>query len=411
MAFSELIKNFAGIRNYMRQFLVYGFRSRDEFDAKSGRSYDNEKRRVESWLADYMSFRRDSSGKSVFLSVDSRNIPHNPLYKAWKASSFTRNDITLHFMLLDILTDEPLDISEILEIIDTEYMSFFESVMHIDESTLRKKIKEYVELGIIVASKQGKKVVYSLAEDSVDIEAWKDVFSFFSESNPLGVVGSYLIDKFDDTPDYFSFKHRYLLFALDSEVMLNLSMAIHSHCSVELELLGGKNGKTRRCKVLPLKVFISVQGGRQYLASYNTWKKMIYFFRIDTIQKVKPLEVVEDFETYQEILEQERKNIWGVSVGQGVLEDLEMILKVAKKDAHIVHRLKREKRCGEVVQLDEEMWKFTASVYDATELVPWLRTFIGRISSLTCSNKRVEEQFWKDLSIVSRQYGVEDEII
>jgi len=411
MAFSELIKNFAGIRNYMRQFLVYGFRSRDEFDAKSGRSYDNEKRRVESWLADYMSFRRDSSGKSVFLSVDSRNIPHNPLYKAWKASSFTRNDITLHFMLLDILTDEPLDISEILEIIDTEYISFFESEMHIDESTLRKKIKEYVELGIILSSKQGKKVVYSLAEDNVDVESWKDAFSFFSESNPLGVIGSYLTDKFDDTLDYFSFKHRYLLFALDSEVMLNLSMAIQSHCSVELELLGGKNGKTRRCKVLPLKVFISVQGGRQYLASYNTWKKMIYFFRIDSIQKVKGLEVVEDFETYQEILEQERKNIWGVSVGQGVLEDLEMTLKVAKKDAHIVHRLQREKRCGEVVQLDEDMWKFTVSVYDATELVPWLRTFIGRISSLTCSNKRVEEQFWKDLSIVSRQYGVEDEII
>ena len=411
MAFSELIKNFAGIRNYMRQFLVYGFRSRDEFDAKSGRSYDNEKRRVESWLADYMSFRRDSSGKSVFLSVDSRNIPHNPLYKAWKASSFTRNDITLHFMLLDILTDEPLDISEILEIIDTEYISFFESEMHIDESTLRKKIKEYVELGIILSSKQGKKVVYSLAEDNVDVESWKDAFSFFSESNPLGVIGSYLTDKFDDTLDYFSFKHRYLLFALDSEVMLNLSMAIQSHCSVELELLGGKNGKTRRCKVLPLKVFISVQGGRQYLASYNTWKKMIYFFRIDSIQKVKPLEVVEDFETYQEILEQERKNIWGVSVGQGVLKDLEMILKVAKKDAHIVHRLQREKRCGEVVQLDEEKWKFTASVYDATELVPWLRTFIGRISSLTCSNKGVEEQFWKDLSRVSRQYGVEDEII
>ena len=411
MAFSELIKNFAGIRNYMRQFLVYGFRSRDEFDAKSGRSYDNEKRRVESWLADYMSFRRDSSGKSVFLSVDSRNIPHNPLYKAWKASSFTRKDITLHFMLLDILTDEPLDISEILEIIDTEYISFFESEMHIDESTLRKKIKEYVELGIILSSKQGKKVVYSLAEDNVDVESWKDAFSFFSESNPLGVIGSYLTDKFDDTLDYFSFKHRYLLFALDSEVMLNLSMAIQSHCSVELELLGGKNGKTRRCKVLPLKVFISVQGGRQYLASYNTWKKMIYFFRIDSIQKVKGLEVVEDFETYQEILEQERKNIWGVSVGQGVLEDLEMTLKVAKKDAHIVHRLQREKRCGEVVQLDEDMWKFTVSVYDATELVPWLRTFIGRISSLTCSNKRVEEQFWKDLSIVSRQYGVEDEII
>ena len=31
-----------------------------------------------------MDFRQDSTGKSVFLSVDNRGIPHNPLYKAFK---------------------------------------------------------------------------------------------------------------------------------------------------------------------------------------------------------------------------------------------------------------------------------------------------------------------------------------
>jgi hypothetical protein len=105
VAYSELIKNFAGIRDYMRQFFVYGFKSRDEFNVKSSRSYDNEKRRVESWLSEYMSFRQDANGKAVFLTVDSRHIPDNPLYKAWKASGFTKNDISLHFLLMDILAD------------------------------------------------------------------------------------------------------------------------------------------------------------------------------------------------------------------------------------------------------------------------------------------------------------------
>ena len=48
MAYSELIKNFERIRDYMREFYVYGFKSREEYDTKSARSYDNERRRIES---------------------------------------------------------------------------------------------------------------------------------------------------------------------------------------------------------------------------------------------------------------------------------------------------------------------------------------------------------------------------
>lgn len=34
MAYSELIKKFENIRDYMREFYVYGFKSREEFDKK-----------------------------------------------------------------------------------------------------------------------------------------------------------------------------------------------------------------------------------------------------------------------------------------------------------------------------------------------------------------------------------------
>ena len=102
MAYSELIKNFDRIRDYMREFYVYGFKSREEYDKKSARSYDNERRRVESWLGGYMRFRQTAKGKAVFLSVDSRVTRRNPLYAAWKTKSFTDGDITLHFLLFDV---------------------------------------------------------------------------------------------------------------------------------------------------------------------------------------------------------------------------------------------------------------------------------------------------------------------
>ena len=72
MAYSEVIKNFSRIRDYMRNFYVYGFKSRDEYTMKSARSYDDERRRLESWLGDYMQFRQTSEGKNVFILIKKR---------------------------------------------------------------------------------------------------------------------------------------------------------------------------------------------------------------------------------------------------------------------------------------------------------------------------------------------------
>ena len=123
MAYSELVKDFKRIRDYMREFLVYGFKNRSEYDAKSARSYDNERRRLENWLGGYMSFHREASGKSVFISIDSRAIRCNPLYNAFKAKSFTAGDMTLHFFIMDILANgEKMTAREILEKIEDDYL-------------------------------------------------------------------------------------------------------------------------------------------------------------------------------------------------------------------------------------------------------------------------------------------------
>ena len=96
MAYSELVKNFNRIREYMRDFYVYGFKSRDEYTQKSARSYDDERRRLESVLGDYMQFRKSADGKTMFLSIDSRISRHNPLYKAWKTKSFRIRIVRRH---------------------------------------------------------------------------------------------------------------------------------------------------------------------------------------------------------------------------------------------------------------------------------------------------------------------------
>ena len=196
VAYSELIKNFERIRDYMRQFYVYGFKSRTEYDKKSARSYDNERRRMESWLGEFMRFRQTSEGKTVFLSVDSRSIRENPLYQAFKAKSFTAGDVTFHFYVLDILRDGAgRTAGELVELLSRNYLDAFPDSAQMDISSLRKKLKEYEALGLLRSEKQGRELRYFRNEAAVPLEQWQDTLAFFSEADPLGVVGSTLLDK------------------------------------------------------------------------------------------------------------------------------------------------------------------------------------------------------------------------
>lgn len=122
----------------MRDFYVFGFKSRADFADKSARSYDNERRRIESWLGEYMYFRQNAGGKNCFISVDSRKSGII-LYKALKAKSFTANDIMLHFFLLDILQPgEKFTLRQLMERLDAAYLSCFDEPVALDISTVRK---------------------------------------------------------------------------------------------------------------------------------------------------------------------------------------------------------------------------------------------------------------------------------
>ena len=260
MAYNELIKNIERIREYIREFYVYGFKSRDEFDAKSGRSYDNERRRIESWFGDYISYRRDASGKNVFLSVDSRAIRHNPLFSAFKAKSFTDLDITLHFYIMDILADgSSLSVSEIADRISREYLSKVPEPPEFDESTLRKKLKEYETLGLVCSCKTGRQLFYHRTDfgkksgEGIELEAWREAISFYSEADPMGVIGSYLLDRLNDVPDFMQLKHHYILFAMESEILFELLAAIREKRRVLLKIHNKRRGRPSEQMVFPMK--------------------------------------------------------------------------------------------------------------------------------------------------------------
>ena len=414
-SYSELIKNFERIRAYMREFYVYGFKSRDDYSKKSARSYDDERRRIESWLGDHMSFVRTPEGKNVFISIDSRNIRHNPFYNAWKAKSFTDGDVTLHFILFDILHDPSIKrtTAELMQEIDAKYLSVFDSPMMFDESTVRKKLKEYCEAGIIGTEKVGRKVYYHRTE-TVDISDLTDVLHYFSEVAPCGVIGSFILDKSTEDTDAFTFKHHYITSAIDSGVLAAIFTAMREKRIVTISNLSRRKDMPRRNRIIPLRVFISVQSGRQHLLAYLPDYNSFQSYRVDYLSNVKLEEVTPRFDELREQIDQMQKRMWGVSTkrnkwGVEKLEHVDFTVKIADDEAHIVRRLEREKRIGTVEKIDDNTYRFTADVYDVSEMVPWIRTFICRITEMHFTNRTLENQFKADLEMMYKMYGIGEE--
>lgn len=410
MAYQELIKNFDRIRDYMRQFYVYGFKRRAEYDKRSARSYDNERRRIESWLGDFMRFRQTADGKNVFLSVDSRSIRGNPLYNAFKAKSFTAGDVTFHFYILDLLSgDETYTVQQILDLIYEKYLCHFESDWQPDISTIRKKLREYVSLGILKEEKTGRELRYCRAKDTVNLAPWADAIAFFSEADPLGVIGSTLLDKLDASPDYYQFKHHYILHALDSQILLQILSAMSAHRTLHLTNASQrKSGSQVVHTVCPLKIYISTQGGREYLLCYHYRFQRLMFFRLDYIQKVEAASVETDYEKFMGYCRKFQSHLWGTSIGVGFhVDHLEMTLHFDDDEQHIPKRLEREKRNGRVEMVDQNTCKYIVDTYDASEMLPRIRTFTGRIVKLICSDETVVQRFYEDFEQVLTMYGGE----
>lgn len=411
--FSELIKSFDKTRDYVRDFFIYGFKVRNEFGRKSTRTYDDEKRRVESWLKGYVSACNTERGKQMYISVDSGHINENPLYNAFYSKSFTDNDIMLHFMLPDILGgNKKLTVREITEQLNERYNEVF------DEQTVRGKLREYTDEGLFTSEKDGKSVYFSLGDDNTydcfgDISGLSDAVSFFSENPEFGVIGNSIMKSAGIRNEIFLRKHNYIVHTLEDEILLELVFAIEEKRFVQIE---NNNGKSlTEVSGIPLKVYVSAQSGRRYVIMYLPKKKRFFSLRLDSVKSVKLGEICNEFNYYHEKLCKNELHVFGVSFGDNrekrCVDGLVKFTLVVdeQRDPHIVNRLLREKRCGTVEKTGENLFTYSADVFDPNEMMTWVKTFIGRIVSFECADKTIENRLKRDIERMYEMYCKEGE--
>ena len=222
-----------------------------------------------------------------------------------------------------------------------------------------------------------------------------------------GYASDRLLDKLEGKPEHFQFKHHYMLHAINSQLLLQLLTAIGEKRRIRfINVSRRREDSTFWHYVLPLKIYVSTQNGRQYLLCYHNRFHALQFFRIDYIKQIEILEEETDYSVYNNYCEKYRSHLWGTSDGAGFhVDHLEMTLHFDDDEQYIPRRLEREKRNGRVALIDQNTCKYIVDTYDASELIPWLRTFIGRIEKLECTDQKVVARFYADLELMYKQYG------
>ena len=198
---------------------------------------------------------------------------------------------------------------------------------------------------------------------------------------------------------------------MDSEILYRLFGCMQKKKQARLQVIHRYRRGVGDYTVVPLRIFISVQNGRQYLMAYHPRIHRIRAFRLDYILEVEEGEDCADFDRLRDTLTEMQSYLWGVST-QGEkqrLEHVEFTVQYGRGEEHIHQRLVREKRCGHVVKLDDHTSCFWANVYDTGEMIPWIRTFLCRIVSIHFSNRNLQRQFEQDLKEMYQMYGVEEE--
>ena len=425
------IKKLNRCRQILREFCVRGI-PREQIMQETKSAYAQFRQVIDNVLEESLCKQGYKKVKRQFLAMDGRDFNENPLALFIKTKEFDDSELALHFDLLFILSSH--DFMPQPTIINKSCCN---------PKIVRKVLKEYTNLGILEHRHVKNWDEYRLPESDIDISKYADILSFFSESNPFGIVGHYLKDryrrKFNVFPkSHFRFSHRYLHHILDADLLETVFATIKSHSPVRVKLahwvkahefkniipnnfflVNNKGHQVSQgtpsqvwlaTDVIPLKIYSSVHSGQRYIMGFYLESREFAQIRIDRIDELTPLSPSLEESDYARLQQQFRsfsEHLWGVSKSnapQTVHVEMEILDNCP--DSPVLTRLENEKRCGTVERISPNSARFSVDVYDGRELFPWLSTFIGNIMRMSFSDPSLTAAWEQRMNDMNDIYNI-----
>ena len=159
---------------------------------------------------------------------------------------------------------------------------------------------------------------------------------------------------------------------------------------------------------IPLKIFVSTRTGRRYLCLYHKRGQRLANLRLDSIKKLVLMDSVPSYEEYQHILSQNLSKVFGVSFGNvHTMDYIKLTLSIHEPTENfILKRLEREGRNGRITRVAENIYTYEAEVFDGNEMIPWIKTFTGRILYFDSNNSYLKRKFYQDIQRLAAMYNL-----
>ena len=92
------------------------------------------------------------------------------------------------------------------------------------------------------------------------------------------------------------------------------------------------------------------------------------------------------------------------------MDQIKLTLAIRERaEDYILQRLKREGRGGAITHVTKNTYTYEISVFDGNELMPWIKTFIGRILSFETNNAFLRRKFYQDIRQMAEMYQLTQE--
>lgn len=423
------------VRQYLRSFY---FTAQTRQDFSKQHTYDQMLNDIQLWNMPSIFYSLGTKADvRYFYKIDDRDINLNPFFVFLKSntSNSLRNDLILYFLILQVVKhDVFMPRTAIIKAVTDVYLYGNDAndahIVEIDAKRIIKVIEELTSLGILIFRKEGKAFTYRLADACPDLTNALPAIRLFSEISPLGAAGYYLLDRLELNgvnieQSHIEFKHRHLDHILDSEVLEPVFEAMHKHQAVKVymaERLGLRKAPNipdhftiERCDkvdlrmaiVVPLKIYVSVLSGRRYVMGLFRDSLRLACLRISYIEKAELIPGEIDPAVYKEMqlkFKAIADHVWGVSQKTQTLSHVEMTITANNPESYMLKRLYSECRCGNVEMLSPVSARFSADVYNARELFPWMSSFLGWISDVFFSEPELQEMFIEHIHAIYKNY-------
>lgn len=415
-----LIRDYSDIRDILRDIYIYGCFSRDDYINKgiSGRKYDNEQRRITSYLPDKF-IKKKREGKRVlpYCSYNMTETPENFLAETYRNKSFTLLDIMSYFFVLTLLNEgQGMTLPELLEVIPEENAEIIYT-----KDNLRKKLDELIEKGLIASKKVGRRVLYKTVEDSLgyfETQELTDIYwllEFVKNVNPIEMPYFFLQRKLRlylyanrgiqvDDIHTFQYKHNHLFNVLDNEEVLVILRAIHAQR--ELNIQYSSRGSVFTSRILPIRVIHECNHGRQYVLFYDLASETVKTRRIDRISSAEMMGKADDEIIGKAVKESElEESSWCTSGLYFDQDEVKIEFRIDdESEQYVIERIKREGKNGTIESVAPGLYLYTIMVKDPLEMTPWIRSFGERAKVVYSKDGVLEKHLLEDYERAISKY-------